>query len=106
MTKWKPIEYVYPRTNEEWEKEFDHYKQFPEYQHTPIELNKFKRIFTVEYLHRVSGSALGAMFVLPLAAFTGLGWVKPKLAKRLGAVGGLGLLQGLIGWWMVKSGLD
>jgi cytochrome c oxidase assembly protein subunit 15 len=32
------------------------------------------------------------MYVLPLAAFTGLGWIKPKFAKRLGAVGGLGLL--------------
>jgi len=32
------------------------------------------------------------MYVLPLVAFTGLGWIKPKFAKRLGAIGGLGLL--------------
>ncbi|CAD8050499.1 unnamed protein product [Paramecium primaurelia] len=106
MTKWKPIEYTYPRNQTDWEKEFDYYKQFPEYQHTPIDLDKFKKIFIVEYLHRVSGSTLGAIYVLPLAAFTAMKWIKPQYAKRLGAIGGLGLLQGLIGWWMVKSGLD
>lgn len=31
MTKWKPIEYHYPRNEEEWELEFNHYKEHPEY---------------------------------------------------------------------------
>lgn len=55
-------------------------------------MEKFKKIFIVEYLHRVSGSTLGALYVLPLAAFSAMKWVKPKLTKRLGAIGGLGLM--------------
>lgn len=106
MTKWKPIEYHYPSNQDEWEKEFDHYKQYPEYQHTPITIEKFKRIYLVEYLHRVSGSTLGAVYLLPFAAFSALKWIKAPLMKRLGIMGGLGLCQGLIGWWMVKSGFE
>lgn len=106
MTKWKPIEYHYPGDQDEWEKEFDHYKQFPEYQHNPITLDKFKRIYLVEYAHRVSGSTLGAAFLLPFAAFASMKWIKPKLMARLGIMGGLGLTQGLVGWWMVRSGFE
>lgn len=94
MTKWKPIEYKYPENDDQWSIEFDHYKQFPEYKHAPHEvtLQKFKRIYTVEYIHRISGSTLGAIFLLPLATFTSLGWIKPKFTKRLGLIGSLGLL--------------
>ena len=107
MTKWRPIEYSFPGSEEQWQKEYDHYKEFPEYIHSPqqISLDRFKRIYFVEYLHRVSGSALGALFVLPLATFSALKWVKPKFALRLSCIGALGATQGLIGWWMVKSGL-
>ena len=108
MTKWRPIEYTYPNSEEQWQKEFDHYKEFPEYQHKPHEvtLQRFKRIYTVEYLHRISGSALGAFYVVPLVGFSAMKWIKPKFTKRLSLIGALGLTQGLIGWWMVKSGLN
>ena len=32
MTKWSPLGTLPPRSNEEWDKEFAHYKEFPEYQ--------------------------------------------------------------------------
>ena len=35
MTKWKPIEYSYPSDDAAWEKEYEYYKGFPEYQHSP-----------------------------------------------------------------------
>jgi cytochrome c oxidase assembly protein subunit 15 len=45
----------------------------------------------VEYLHRISGSALGGLYVLPLIAFTSMKWITPRFAKKLGAIGCLGL---------------
>ena len=51
------------------------------------------------------GMALGYFFMIPFGIFHFSGFLKPKLRKRLIALLGLGGLQGLIGWWMVKSGL-
>lgn len=93
MTRWRPIEYSYPQDDAQWEMEFEHYKGYPEYQHSPqaITLERFKSIYRVEYLHRVSGSALGALYVLPLLAFRSMDWVTRKFSKRLAIIGSLGL---------------
>ncbi|VDK63574.1 unnamed protein product [Onchocerca ochengi] len=69
-----------PWSKDEWEAEFERYKQFPEYKfkssNEEMTLAEFKFIWTMEYIHRMWGRALGIIFL------------------------------GLIGWWMVKSGLD
>ena len=39
----------------------------------------------------MSGSTLGAVYVLPLLGFASAGWITPKFAKRLGIIGSLGL---------------
>ena len=49
---------------------------------------------------------LGYFFMLPLAFFTAKGYFTPKFKYRMFALLGLGALQGGIGWWMVKSGLN
>ncbi len=41
----------------------------------------------------------------PFAFFTANKIILPKMRNRLLALLGLGGLQGMIGWWMVKSGL-
>jgi len=59
----------------------------------------------VEFIHRVWGRLIGAIFAVPLLVFWLRGWVKPPLSRRLLVLLALGGLQGLIGWWMVRSGL-
>ena len=48
----------------------------------------------------------GFIFAGPFVIFQSLGWIKPKLRGKLLFLLGLGALQGGIGWWMVKSGLN
>jgi cytochrome c oxidase assembly protein subunit 15 len=107
MVSWHPIQRQLPRDAAEWNKEFENYKNFPEFKiaNPNMSLDGFKKIFFVEWAHRVAGNALGGYFLLPLIAFYGLKWIKPKATKRLLALGAIGGIQGLIGWWMVKSGL-
>lgn len=107
MTDWK-FQYEHPPlTLEDWEREFDKYKQSPEYQKTNIgmTLEEYKFIYWMEYGHRMWGRVLGIYFAAPLAYFSYKGYMTSKLMKRLGVFFVLGATQGMIGWWMVKSGL-
>jgi len=109
ITQWKPISGVVPPlTTEQWQAEFDRYKQIPEYAafNQGMTLAGFKAIFFWEYLHRLLGRVIGLAFTLPLLWFAirrqiprGFGW-------RLGTLLALGGMQGAIGWWMVASGLS
>ena len=107
MTDWK-FQYEHPPlTLEDWEREFDKYKQSPEYQKTNIgmTLEEYKFIYWMEYGHRMWGRVLGIYFAAPLAYFSYKGYITSKLMRRLGVYFVLGATQGMIGWWMVKSGL-
>lgn len=106
MTDWKFVEKP-PMTPEDWNAEFAKYKESPEYKKTNtwMKLDDFKFIYWMEWGHRQWGRLLGGYFVLPLAYFGARSWVTRKLAGRLATFFGLGLAQGAIGWWMVKSGL-
>ena len=108
MVDWRPVMGVLPPASEtEWEEVFDQYKAFPEYQKVNREMNleDFKSIFFWEYLHRVLGRFVGLLCLLPYLWFI---WRK-NLDCSL-RIKGLGLVllvgaQGLMGWYMVKSGL-
>jgi cytochrome c oxidase assembly protein subunit 15 len=60
----------------------------------------------MEYGHRMWGRAIGAAFLIPAAVFWARGWFKPGMKKRIIAFGTLIALQGLMGWYMVQSGLE
>lgn len=108
ITEWKLVTGVLPPLSETaWMAEFEKYKQIPEYQqiNAGMSLAAFKGIYFWEYLHRLLGRLIGVAFALPLAWFAirraiprGYGW-------RLVGLLILGGLQGVIGWWMVTSGL-
>ncbi len=60
----------------------------------------------MEYVHRMWGRLIGLGILLPAAGFWVKGWLGPALKRRALVYSGLVLAQGLMGWWMVKSGLD
>ena len=60
----------------------------------------------MEWGHRLVGRCIGAFFILPALYFWARGRFTPQLTKRVVGLTGLLGLQGFIGWWMVKSGLD
>ena len=108
MVRWEPISGVVPPIGEEaWQAEFEAYKASPEYQkvNRGMSLADFKDIFFWEYVHRLLGRFIGLAFALPLLWFAWKRAIPRGYGWRLGALLGLGALQGAIGWWMVASGL-
>ncbi|KAJ1926935.1 Cytochrome c oxidase assembly protein cox15 [Tieghemiomyces parasiticus] len=109
IVEWNLIRGMKPPTSEaEWIEEFEKYKQFPEYkqlnQHMTLE--EFKFIFFMEWGHRIWGRLIGLTFILPGAYFAYKGWMSPAIRKRVAIIAGLICFQGVLGWYMVKSGLD
>jgi cytochrome c oxidase assembly protein subunit 15 len=108
MVTWEPLlGAIPPRTEAQWQARFDQYRQFPEYQklNRDMTLPEFKRIFFWEYLHRLVGRLIGVIFGLPLLWFAVRGQVRGALAWKLAVAFVAGGLQGVLGWYMVKSGL-
>ena len=108
MVEWSPIMGTIPPLSEQdWQVAFDKYKQYPEFQkiNYTMDLAGFKVIFMYEYLHRVLGRLIGLLYFLPLVFFWVRGMVRRELTPRLVLLFVLGGCQGLLGWYMVKSGL-
>jgi cytochrome c oxidase assembly protein subunit 15 len=108
MVDWRPIMGVMPPlSTEDWVYLFDQYKLYPEYQliNQGMTLTEFKHIFWFEYLHRMLGRLIGLMFFVPLMVFLWMGKVRASLKPHLFALLFLGGCQGLMGWYMVQSGL-
>ncbi|KAL4087650.1 hypothetical protein PRIC1_013539 [Phytophthora ramorum] len=107
MVSWKPQGSLPPMTPEEWEAQFEIYKQFPEYQQRKnMTVEDFKGIFWWEYGHRMLGRTVGLVYTAPLVYFMLRKKLPVELYKRFGVLFGLGAAQGGVGWWMVRSGLE
>ncbi|EGD77934.1 hypothetical protein PTSG_09569 [Salpingoeca rosetta] len=108
MVKWHPIKGMRPPVSEEeWIEEFECYKQYPEYKYSNgMSLEDFKRIFYMEYAHRMWGRLIGVAFAVPAIAFWLRGRIRQQYKPVVLAMGGLLGFQGVLGWIMVKSGLD
>jgi cytochrome c oxidase assembly protein subunit 15 len=108
ITRWEPVTGILPPLSDaEWQAAFELYRQTPQGQllQRGMSMNDFQFIYFWEYIHRLLGRIIGVAFAVPLAWFAfkkaiprGYGW---KLVGLLV----LGGLQGVIGWWMVASGL-
>jgi len=108
MVEWRPLMGIVPPLNEaQWIEVFNKYRQFPEYQkvNMGMSLEDFQYIFMYEYLHRVLGRIIGVLFFFPMIYFALRGRVKAGLMPKLWLLFVLGGCQGLLGWYMVKSGL-
>ena len=108
MVEWRPLIGFIPPTNEfEWNRIFSLYMTSPEYvlKNNGMNLQDFKNIYFWEYFHRLWGRLIGIIFLIPFIFFIVLKLIPNFLIKRMIFIFFLGGLQGLIGWWMVKSGL-
>ena len=108
MVDWRPVIGIVPPLNQaDWQEAFDAYKNYPQYQkvNSSMDLEAFKGIFYWEYGHRVLGRLIGVIFFVPFIVLLFLGKVEKPMVPKLWVGLILGGLQGLMGWYMVKSGL-
>jgi cytochrome c oxidase assembly protein subunit 15 len=108
IVEWRPVTGALPPLNEQqWTEAFDAYRHSPQFVHQNswMTLSDFKQIFFWEYLHRLLGRLIGFATFLPWLYFVVRGYMTRAVALRTFSLLLLGGLQGLLGWWMVKSGL-
>ncbi len=108
MVEWEPIMGIIPPLHEaEWLQTFEKYKQSPEYKkiNLGMDMHQFKSIFYFEYAHRVLGRIIGLAFLLPFLYFLIRKKIAWAMAPKMLIMFILGGLQGVLGWYMVKSGL-
>lgn len=98
---------VPPIAEADWQETFSRYQQFPEYEkvNQGMTLAEFKSIFYFEYLHRMLGRFIGLLFLLPFLFFWFSGAIRKSMLPQMVVMFVLGGCQGLLGWYMVKSGL-
>lgn len=107
MVDWRPLTgWLPPLSDAAWQDVFARYQSSPQYRdvNAGMTLAGFKEIFWLEYLHRLFGRVIGVVFGLPFLFFLATGRLA-GLKARCAVMFALGGLQGLVGWWMVKSGL-
>ena len=108
ITTWDVVKGILPPiTKNQWIDAFNLYKQIPQYYllNENMTMNEFKIIYYWEYIHRILGRILGLLFLIPFLFI----YLKKILTKKYNqnffVLFLLILLQGTVGWYMVKSGL-
>jgi cytochrome c oxidase assembly protein subunit 15 len=108
ITEWQPLMGALPPLHEaDWLEVFAKYQQSPQFRQVnhAMALSDFKAIFFWEYLHRLVGRLIGAAVLVPWLYFLWRKRLARALAWKVLGVFALGGLQGLLGWYMVQSGL-
>ena len=108
ITKWELFKGLLPPfTQTQWEIYFNDYKKIPQFEfiNPSMTLNEFKVIFYWEYFHRFLGRLIGIFFLIPLLYFHFSKGINNKKIIPCYIIFTLIVLQGVIGWYMVKSGL-
>tara|TARA_B100000575_G_scaffold266403_1_gene243715 strand:- start:1253 stop:2278 length:1026 start_codon:yes stop_codon:yes gene_type:complete len=108
ITEWELFEGIFPPLNSKtWQIYFDEYKKIPQYKilNFNMSLEEFKVIFYWEYFHRILGRIIGLFFLIPLIYFYLTKKINNYYMRTCFIVLTLIILQGIVGWYMVKSGL-
>ena len=108
ITEWELLKGIFPPlTQSSWDNYFSLYKEIPQYKilNFDMSLEEFKIIFYWEYFHRVLARVIGLFFLIPLIYFYFSKKIDPKYLSQCYLIFALILFQGVIGWFMVKSGL-
>ena len=109
MVEWKPVTgFLPPMTESVWQETFEKYQQYPEFKikNPDMDLAEFKSIFWLEFIHRLWGRSIGIVFFVPFIFFLLKKKLNRNLIPKLITMFILGGLQGVLGWFMVKSGLS
>jgi cytochrome c oxidase assembly protein subunit 15 len=109
ITEWNLFTGILPPlTEDDWQELFYKYQQIPQFiiNNPLMEINDFKNIFWLEYLHRILGRVIGIIIILPAIYF----YLQKKTTitqrKFLITISVIVIFQGFMGWFMVSSGLD
>ncbi len=108
ITEWELFSGIFPPlSNEAWLNYFNLYKEIPQYElvNPLMTLSEFKIIFYWEYFHRLLGRLIGLFYIIPLLFFTFKKILDKKYIYIFYFIFFMILLQGIIGWYMVESGL-
>ena len=108
ITEWELFSGILPPlNNDSWNRYFSLYKEIPQYEliNSDMTIEKFKIIFYWEYFHRLLGRIIGIFFLIPLLYFHFILKVDKKYISICYIIFSLILIQGIVGWYMVKSGL-
>jgi len=108
ITEWEVIEgTIPPLKQEDWEHEFELYKESPQYKqiNEGMSMDDFKFIYFWEYIHRLWGRLMGFVFLIPFIYFLVRKMIDRHLIKRLSVVIVFAFLAAVFGWIMVASGL-
>jgi len=108
IVEWKLLSGILPPMSQQgWEQEFAAYQTSPEFQkiNSAFSLGDFKRIFWLEYIHRVLGRIIGLALVVPFLFFSVRRMLPKRLFWRMAFACALVASQGAVGWIMVASGL-
>ncbi|MFQ5982603.1 MAG: COX15/CtaA family protein [Woeseiaceae bacterium] len=108
MVDWRPVTGILPPLDDtEWQRVFEMYQETPEFQkkNAYMDVDDFKGIFWLEYLHRLLGRTIGIVFLLPFLFFIWKGYIQRNEFPKYALMFVLGGMQGVLGWYMVRSGL-
>ena len=108
MVEWRPLIGTLPPMSEaEWTRVFNLYKETPEFQHKNFWMSEqdFRTIFFWEWFHRLWGRLIGLAYAVPFFIFLAKGWIPKGFKLPLTGLLILGSMQGVMGWYMVQSGL-
>ena len=109
ITQWKPLTGALPPLGDAaWQDLFQKYRATSQYRliNQGISLGEFKTLFWWEWAHRLLARGVGLVFIGPFIAFLALRRMPRRLTWPCVGLFALGGLQGLVGWWMVQSGLE
>ena len=108
IVDWRPLMGILPPMSDAgWQRVFELYQQSPEFQNVNfhMDVEAFKSIYWLEYLHRLLGRLIGVVFLLPFVFFVAKGYIEKREWPKYLLMFVLGGMQGLLGWYMVMSGL-
>jgi cytochrome c oxidase assembly protein subunit 15 len=108
ITEWELFTGILPPLNDKsWLHYFELYKKIPQYQlmNFNMTLDDFKIIFYWEYFHRILARFIGLFFLIPLLYFYFTKKIEKFYINKSYLIFSLIILQGFVGWFMVKSGL-
>tara|TARA_Y100000590_G_C15526846_1_gene941596 strand:- start:35 stop:1051 length:1017 start_codon:yes stop_codon:yes gene_type:complete len=108
ITKWDLFVGILPPLNTmDWDRLFSLYKKIPEFKllKSSMTLEEFKVIFWWEYSHRLLGRIIGLSYLIPLLFFTYKKLLNKKELIIFYIILFLIVFQGVMGWYMVESGL-